>query len=96
MKITPTQNRVFIEPVVDQKSGLIVLAPISQTEHLPHKGIVRSIAPNAKAFGKPVEFKVGDQVIFNRHYQNYDNGLKTDDGSKLTIIDAEHVLAVIP
>lgn len=94
MKIRPTKNSVFIEPVIDKHKGLIELPQSVQTEHLPHKGKVVAIAPNAKVNDMPVEFKVGDTVIFNRYNQNY-SGLPTVDGKKITIVDAGDVMAVL-
>lgn len=90
----PTGDSVFIEPIVDEVIGRIILSEQSKNMYLPHKGIVRAIAKNAKDDGKPIEFKVGDKVFFDTHYQNYDNGLPPFKGKKITIVDAKYVLAV--
>lgn len=93
--IKPVNNGVFIEPLIDEKIGSIFLARETTHRHLPHKGIVRAIADDAKAAGKPLEFKVGDTVIFDRHHQNYDNGLPAWDGNKITIVNADDVWAIL-
>ena len=91
----PVNNAVFIEPVVEKKIGRIHLSTATTHKFLPDKGIVRAIADGAKAAGKPVEFKVGDIVLFDRHHQNYDNGLPPFNGEKITIVDARLVLAIL-
>ena len=91
----PVNNSVFIEPIIDQQIGRIILPEQAKARHLPDKGIVRAIADDAKVNGQPVEFKVGDTVHFIKFNQNYDNGLPIIDGRKLTIVKAEDVVAVI-
>lgn len=82
----PTNNGVFIVPEIEEKTGSIWRPRMAM--QMPSIGIVKAIARGAKANGRPVEFKVGDRVVYDKHHQ-----FLTDD-RKLTLVNAEFVLAV--
>ena len=84
-KMIPLGIRVFIEPVIEEKRGSIVLARMSR--EMPSTGVVKAIAPKAS---EQTGVKVGDKVFFDKHYQELSEDQKT------TIVEAKYLLAVLP
>ena len=80
----PCGTRVFIEPTVEEKRGSLFLARMSR--EMPSVGVVKAIAPKA---AEQTGVKVGDRVFFDRHHQELSEDHKT------TIVNAEHVLAIL-
>jgi len=84
-KIKPLKNRLFIACEVEEKRGSIVLARMSK--QMPDRGTVIAISEKAE---KTLEIvKVGTRVLFDKHYQKYDEYENTSQ------VEAEHILAVL-
>jgi co-chaperonin GroES (HSP10) len=85
----PTGGKVFILPDWDkeEKSGSIFL-PQCRIRDLPNTGVIVAVRA-----AEPVEFKVGDHVVYNRYKQQ----LTDIPGEKqtLTRVKIEDVLALI-
>jgi len=77
-------NRVIIEPIIEEKRGLIVLARMSR--QMPDMGKVLHISEKAS---KATGVKVGDKVIFDKHHQ------QLEEDQKSTMVSAEHLLAIV-
>ena len=80
----PLGNRVFIRPDIEERTGLIWRARMSRI--MPDRGVVTAISEKA---AETTGLKVGDHVLFNKHHQQ----LAEDE--KSTIVNAEHVLALL-
>lgn len=83
-KIRPLGKLLFIKCEVEEQRGSIVLARMSK--QMPDRGTVIAISNQAE---KELEIvHVGTRVLFDRHYQKYDEYENTSQ------VEAEHILAV--
>ena len=94
MKITPTSDRVLIEPKSQEaktKGGIIL--PETASKERPHEGTVVAIGKGrTDKNGKniPLQVKQGDKVIFSEYA-----GTEIEiEGKKHLIIKEEEILAV--
>lgn len=84
-KIKPLKKLLFIKCEVEEQRGSIVLARMSK--QMPDRGTVIAISDRAE---KELEIvKVGTRVLYDKHYQKYDEYENTSQ------VNAEHVLAVL-
>lgn len=84
-KIRPLRKLLFIKCEVEEQRDSIVLARMSK--QMPDQGTVIAISNQAEKELEIVRF--GTRVLFDRHYQKYDEYENTSQ------VEAEHILAVL-
>lgn len=95
MNFKPLSNRIFIEPVVEDKktkSGIVL--PDTAEREKPMVGKVVAIGPgklNEKGERSPMSVKVGDSVLFKK----YGPDELEVDGKKYLVGDEDDVLAIL-
>lgn len=95
MKLKPLGNRVFIEPLEEEKtteSGIVI--PETAEKERPQKGKVLAVGPGKfddKGQRVPVGVKEGDMVLFKK----YGPDEIEIDGQKYLVADEEDILAVL-
>ncbi|MBI4085326.1 MAG: co-chaperone GroES [Candidatus Liptonbacteria bacterium] len=95
MNFKPLSNRVFIEPVEEEKttkSGIVL--PETADKEKPMMGKVLAIGPgklNEKGERVPMSVKVGDSVLFKK----YGPDEIEIEGKKYLVGDEEDILAII-
>lgn len=94
-KLQPLSNRVFIEPLTEDKttkSGIVL--PETAEKEKPIKGRVVAAGPgkiSEKGERVPMSVKVGDIVLFKK----YGPDEIEVDGKKYLVGDEEDILAII-
>jgi len=81
--IRPVNNRCFIRPEFENKSGSFFLPHVRQRD-LPHIGVIVAV-------GDKAGFKSGDRVIYNRHASN----LLKVNGELLAHVKVDDVQAIL-
>ncbi len=95
MNFKPLSNRVFIEPVEEDKmtkSGIML--PDNAEKEKPIKGKVLATGPgkvNEKGERIPMSVKVGDMILFKK----YGPDEIEIDGKKYLVGDEDDILAII-
>lgn len=95
MDFKPLSNRVFIEPLEEEKttkSGIVL--PDSAEKEKPIKGKVLATGPgkvNEKGERIPMSVKVGDMVLFKK----YGPDEIEIEGKKYLVGDEDDILAII-
>ncbi|MST04424.1 MAG: co-chaperone GroES [Candidatus Pacebacteria bacterium] len=95
MNLKPLSNRVFIEPINEDKttkSGLVI--PETSEKEKPIKGKILATGPgkrNEKGEIIPMSVKIGDMVIFKK----YGPDEVEVDGKKYLVGEEEDILAII-
>ena len=95
MKFQPLSNRVFLEPLEEEKttkSGIVI--PDTAEKEKPVKGKVLATGPgkmNEKGERTPMSVKVGDIVLFKK----YGPDEIEIEGKKYLVGDEEDILAII-
>ena len=95
MNFQPLSNRVFIEPVEEDKmtkSGLVL--PDTAEKEKPIKGKILAVGPGKmteKGERMPMAVKVGDMVLFKK----YGPDEFEVDGKKYLVGDEDDILAII-
>ncbi len=95
MNFKPLSNRIFIEPVTEDKktkSGIVL--PDTAEREKPMLGKVVAVGPgklNDKGERSPMSVKVGDKVLFKK----YGPDELEVDGKKYLVGDEDDVLAII-
>ena len=95
MNFHPLQNRVFIEPVAEDKktkSGIVL--PDTAEREKPIVGRVVATGPgkfNDKGERMPMSVKVGDKVLFKK----YGPDELEIDGKKYLVGDEDDILAIL-
>ena len=95
MNLQPLSNRVFIEPVEEDKmtkSGLVL--PDTAEKEKPIKGKILAVGPGKmteKGERMPMAVKVGDMVLFKK----YGPDEFEVDGKKYLVGDEDDILAII-
>ncbi len=94
MKVQPLNNRVFIEPVGQEKqtkSGIVL--PESGTGEKPMMGKIIATGPGKIDDGKrvPMTVKIGDTVLFKK----YGPDEIEIEGKKYLVGDEDDVLAIL-
>jgi len=95
MKLQPLANRVFIEPLNEDKttkSGIVI--PDTAEKEKPMKGKVLATGPgklNEKGERVPMSVKVGDTVLFKK----YGPDEIEIDGKKYLVGDEDDILAIL-
>ena len=95
MNFKPLANRVFIEPLEDEKttkSGIVL--PDTAEREKPIRGKVVAVGPgklNEKGERTPMSVKVGDIVLFKK----YGPDEIEIEGKKYLVGDEEDILAII-
>lgn len=95
MQLKPLSNRVFIEPLEEEKtteSGIVI--PETAEKERPQKGKVLAVGPgrvNEKGDRIPVSVKEGDLVLFKK----YGPDEIEIDGKKYLVAEEDDILAVI-
>jgi chaperonin GroES len=94
MKVQPLANRVFIEPVSQEKqtkSGIVL--PESTTGEKPMMGKIIAVGPGKVDDGKriPMSVKIGDTVLFKK----YGPDEVEIEGKKYLVGDEDDILAVV-
>ena len=95
MNLKPLSNRVFLEPIEEDKmtkSGIVL--PDTAEKEKPIRGRVMAVGPgkrNDKGEITPVAVKVGDLVLFKK----YGPDEIEIDGKKYLVADEEDILAIL-
>ena len=95
MDLKPLANRVFIEPLEEEKitkSGIVL--PDTAEREKPVRGKILAVGPgkmNEKGERIPVSVKVGDTVLFKK----YGPDEIEIDGKKYLVGDEDDILAII-
>lgn len=95
MNLKPLSNRVFIEPLVEDKttkSGIVI--PDTAEKEKPMKGKILAVGPgkiNEKGERVPMSARVGDLVLFKK----YGPDEIEIDGKKYLVGDEDDILAII-
>ncbi len=95
MNFKPLSNRVFLEPLEEEKttkSGIVL--PDSAEKEKPIKGKVLAIGPgkvNEKGERIPMSVKVGDMVLFKK----YGPDEIEIEGKKYLVGDEDDILAIL-
>ena len=95
MKFQPLSNRVFLEPLEEEKttkSGIVI--PDTAEKEKPVKGKVLATGPgkmNEKGERTPMSVKVGDIVLFKK----YGPDEIEIEGKKYLVGNEEDILAII-
>ena len=95
MNFNPLSNRIFIEPVIEDKktkSGIVL--PDTAEKEKPMVGKVVAVGPGKmtdKGERIPMTLKVGDKVLFKK----YGPDEIEVDGKKYLVGDEDDVLAII-
>ena len=95
MNFQPLSNRVFIEPLEDEKttkSGIVL--PDSAEKEKPIRGKILATGPgklNDKGERVPMSVKPGDMVLFKK----YGPDEIEIDGKKYLVGDEEDILAIL-
>jgi chaperonin GroES len=95
MNFKPLSNRVFIEPIEENKvtkSGIMI--PDTAEKERPMRGKVVSVGPgkvSEKGERTPMSVKVGDTVLFKK----YGPDEIEVNGKKYLVGDEDDILAVI-
>lgn len=94
VNIKPLSNRIFIEPLSEEKRTKtgIVLPETAETK--PIMGVVKSVGPgklSEKGERMPISVKVGDKVLFKK----YGPDEIEIDGKKYLVGDEDDILAII-
>jgi chaperonin GroES len=95
MKVRPLSNRVFIEPVSQEKetkSGIVL--PESASGEKPRMGTIIAVGPGkVNEIGQrvPMSVKVGDTVLFKKYGPDE---VEIDDKEYL-VGDEDDILAII-
>ena len=87
MKLTASKKIVILEPSENTTASGLKLAEEEDGKHKPELGVVKVIGEGKK----PVEFEVGDTVVFRRYT---DNRISVN-GKEFNFIDFKDVLAVV-
>ncbi len=94
MQIKPLSNRVFIEPVEEEKTTKSGILIPETAENKPVKGKVFAIGNgklNEKSERIPMSVKVGDIVLFKK----YGPDEIEIEGKKYLVGDEEDILAIL-
>ncbi len=95
MNFKPLSNRVFIEPLEEEKttkSGIVI--PDTAEKEKPVKGKILAVGPgklNDKGERSPMSVKVGDTVLFKK----YGPDEIEIEGKKYLVGDEEDILAIL-
>ena len=95
MNFKPLSNRVFLEPLEEEKttkSGIVL--PDSAEKEKPIKGKVLAVGPgkaNEKGERIPMSVKVGDMVLFKK----YGPDEIEIEGKKYLVGDEDDILAIL-
>ena len=95
MNLKPLSNRVFIEPITEDKitkSGIVI--PDTAEKEKPMKGKILAVGPgkvNEKGERIPMSVKVGNLVLFKK----YGPDEIEIDGKKYLVGDEDDILAII-
>lgn len=95
MNFKPLSNRVFIEPLEEEKttkSGIVL--PETAEREKPVRGKIVAVGPgkvNEKGERTPMSVKVGDVVLFKK----YGPDEIELDGKKYLVGDEEDILAIV-
>ncbi len=95
MNFKPLSNRVFIEPVAEDKktkSGIVL--PDTAEKEKPVLGVVVAMGPgkmSEKGERMPMTVKVGDRVLFKK----YGPDEIEVDGKKYLVGDEDDILAIL-
>src|SRR3989344_1770189 len=95
MNLKPLSNRIFLEPIGEEKttkSGIVI--PDTAEKEKPIKGKVLAIGPgkfNDKGERVPMSVKVGDMVLFKK----YGPDEIEIDGKKYLVGEEDDILAII-
>ncbi len=95
MDLKPLANRVFIEPLEEEKitkSGIVL--PDTAEREKPVRGKILAVGPgkmNEKGERIPVSVKVGDTVLFKK----FGPDEIEIDGKKYLVGDEDDILAII-
>ena len=93
MKITPTEDRIVIDPVqlTEEKRGLLFIP--STAQEVPTLGKVRLVGPGRYENGQfvPMRIKVGQHVLFAK----FSGTIVNIHGTELKIIHEPDVLAIV-
>ena len=95
MNLKPLSNRVFLEPLAEEKttkSGIVI--PDTAEKEKPMRGKILATGPgrtNEKGERIPMSVKVGDVVLFKK----YGPDEIEVDGKKYLVGDEDDILAVI-
>jgi len=95
MKVTPLSNRVFIEPVTEErttKSGIVL--PERSTGEKPMMGKIIAVGPGKrteKGDVRPMSVSVGDTVLFKK----YGPDEIEIEGKKYLVGDEDDILAIL-
>ena len=92
--LKPLSNRVFIEPLEEEKRTKAGIVLPDTAENKPMVGIVSAVGPgklNAKGERMEMSVKVGNKVLFKK----YGPDEIEIDGKKYLVGDEEDILAII-
>ncbi len=95
MNFKPLSNRVFIEPLEEEKitkSGIVL--PDTAEKEKPVRGKILAIGPgklNEKGERVPMSVKIGDTVLFKK----YGPDEIEIEGKKYLVGDEEDILAIL-
>jgi len=94
VNIKPLSNRIFIEPLSEEKRTKAGIVLPETAEAKPVMGVVKSVGPgkfSEKGERMPISVKVGDKVLFKK----YGPDEIEIDGKKYLVGDEEDILAII-
>lgn len=84
MKITPINNRVLVELIIEKKTDGGIIIPDSQQKS-GNEGIIKAIPKDCK------DFKVGDRIKF----EGWGITRIKDRDKELTFVDFDNIIAII-